>query len=330
MSLADRRTRRRSRHVGVLAVALNVTATRTQGPAIVTGWPANTPMPATSSLNFVAAGRTVAEPRDHRAERRARSTSTASAATTCSSTSWATGRTRRRSPRTGGQPITSTRSPAGDHGSPPRPTERRSARVPVRPPRTAPPVRAVESLRADRLHGERRPGRPGDGRPDEPGDRRGRAGHGPRLRLRRPDIRRARLRRCPPAPTRCSDSPIRAPHPDLAGGVDRRRRRHVRPVDGSRRHRLRARRRATASSRSEKLRATFMHEIAHMVGLDHVGDSGQLMYCARHVELDVPQRRPRGLWRVGAAQGCLAGDEAPADALRRPVGSRSGPASCAT
>ena len=44
---------------GVQAVALNVTATRTQAPGYVTTWPANTPITDTSSLNYVAAGRSV-------------------------------------------------------------------------------------------------------------------------------------------------------------------------------------------------------------------------------------------------------------------------------
>ncbi len=44
---------------GVQSVALNVTATRTQAPGYVTTWPANTPITDTSSLNYVAAGRSV-------------------------------------------------------------------------------------------------------------------------------------------------------------------------------------------------------------------------------------------------------------------------------
>ena len=44
---------------GVQAVALNVTATRTQASGYVTTWPANTPITDTSSLNYVAAGRSV-------------------------------------------------------------------------------------------------------------------------------------------------------------------------------------------------------------------------------------------------------------------------------
>lgn len=44
---------------GVQSVALNVTATRTQAAGFLTTWPANTPRPNTSSLNFTAAGRTV-------------------------------------------------------------------------------------------------------------------------------------------------------------------------------------------------------------------------------------------------------------------------------
>ena len=59
----------------------------------------------------------------------------------------------------------------------------------------------------------------------------------------------------------------------------------------------------------EKLRATFMHEIAHMVGLDHVGDSGQLMYFLATSISTFQNGDREGLWRVGAAQGCLAGDQ---------------------
>ena len=63
----------------------------------------------------------------------------------------------------------------------------------------------------------------------------------------------------------------------------------------------------------EKLRATFMHEIAHMVGLDHVRQQHSADVLLRHVDQHVPNGDLEGLWRVGAAQGCLAGDEAPAD-----------------
>ena len=59
----------------------------------------------------------------------------------------------------------------------------------------------------------------------------------------------------------------------------------------------------------EKLRATFMHEIAHMVGLDHVADSGQLMYFLATSISTFQNGDREGLWRVGAAQGCLAGDQ---------------------
>jgi hypothetical protein len=61
----------------------------------------------------------------------------------------------------------------------------------------------------------------------------------------------------------------------------------------------------------DKLRATFMHEIAHMVGLDHVSDSGQLMYFLATSISTFRNGDLEGLWRVGAAQGCLAGDRAP-------------------
>ncbi len=60
----------------------------------------------------------------------------------------------------------------------------------------------------------------------------------------------------------------------------------------------------------EKLRATFMHEIAHMVGLDHVSDPGQLMYFAVTPNSTYGGGDLRGLWFVGAAQGCLAADTA--------------------
>jgi hypothetical protein len=60
---------------------------------------------------------------------------------------------------------------------------------------------------------------------------------------------------------------------------------------------------------AEKLRATFLHEIAHMVGLDHVGDSNQLMYPSATAAISTYQNGDReGLWRVGAAQGCVGGD----------------------
>ncbi len=59
----------------------------------------------------------------------------------------------------------------------------------------------------------------------------------------------------------------------------------------------------------EKLRATFMHEIAHMVGLDHVADPNQLMYSSVTPNSAYGGGDLRGLWFVGAAQGCLAGDE---------------------
>lgn len=63
----------------------------------------------------------------------------------------------------------------------------------------------------------------------------------------------------------------------------------------------------------DRLRATFMHEIAHMVGLDHVAQSDQLMYFSTTAVSTFRNGDLEGLWRVGAAQGCLAGDEAPAD-----------------
>ena len=59
----------------------------------------------------------------------------------------------------------------------------------------------------------------------------------------------------------------------------------------------------------EKLQATFMHEIAHMVGLDHVLDPAQLMYASVTPTSGFGPGDLLGLWSVGAAQGCLAADE---------------------
>ena len=59
----------------------------------------------------------------------------------------------------------------------------------------------------------------------------------------------------------------------------------------------------------EKLRATFMHEIAHMVGLDHVDDPAQLMYRLATPNSAYGGGDLRGLWFVGAAQGCAAADQ---------------------
>ncbi len=59
----------------------------------------------------------------------------------------------------------------------------------------------------------------------------------------------------------------------------------------------------------EKLRATFMHEIAHMVGLDHVDDPAQLMYRLATPNSTYGGGDLRGLWFVGAAQGCAAADQ---------------------
>lgn len=57
-----------------------------------------------------------------------------------------------------------------------------------------------------------------------------------------------------------------------------------------------------------KLEATFLHEIAHMVGLDHVGDPAQLMYASVTGNSAFGGGDLRGLWYVGAAQGCLLAD----------------------
>ena len=272
-------------------MALNVTATRTQGPGYVTGWPASTPLPATSSLNFVAAGQTVA---NHVI------TALNGGAVSYFSFGgndllvdllgyWTTGAT---PPPPGSQPITiNTAVPPATTAAPPTPpsvgphaflydfqdgTGRYGRWNPC-----APIVYLVNADRADQAMVDQ-------------------------MNLAIAEVEKATgLDFVYGGPTSAgldlevpagADAVIgfsdQTATPLLAGGTIGVGGGTFSPTNGRVGSGF-----ALADVNGivslEKLRATFMHEIAHMVGLDHVSDSGQLMYCVRHVDQHVPQRRPR-------------------------------------
>ncbi len=295
----------------VLAMALNLTATRTQDSGYVTGWPANTPLPATSTLNFMAAGRTVAN--------HAITALNGGAASYFSFGGndllvdllgyWTTGAP---PPAPGPAPITiNTAIPPVTTTAPP-----------------APPSFGPHAFLYDFQDGT---GRYGRWNPCAPivyvvnADRADQA-MVDQMNLAIAEVENATgLDFVYGGPTSAGldfDVPQGADAifgfsdqfatPVLAGGT-------IGVGGGSF---------STTSGRVEsgfaladvdgivsleKLRATFMHEIAHMVGLDHVGDSSQLMYAFATAVNTFRNGDLEGLWRVGAAQGCLAGDEAPAD-----------------
>ncbi len=54
------------------------------------------------------------------------------------------------------------------------------------------------------------------------------------------------------------------------------------------------------------LQGLLLHELGHMIGLDHVGDYGEVMYPVMHpVPNGYGPGDRQGLWALGAAQGCL-------------------------
>ncbi len=59
-------------------------------------------------------------------------------------------------------------------------------------------------------------------------------------------------------------------------------------------------------SAADSLRATFKHEIAHMLGLDHVEDEKQLMFSFSTSNTDYQSGDLAGLYLVGAQQPCFA------------------------
>ncbi len=152
---------------GVQAVALNVTATRTQAPGYVTTWPANTPITDTSSLNYVAAGRSV--PNHVVAPINGGAVSFYSFGGTdllvdvmgywLDATAVA--------PGTGGAVVSvNTITPPSTTIAPAVTGDRRRLRIPL-PERTEVdrrPVRTMEPVCADPVHGQRRRATPADGR----------------------------------------------------------------------------------------------------------------------------------------------------------------------
>jgi hypothetical protein len=77
----------------------------------------------------------------------------------------------------------------------------------------------------------------------------------------------------------------------------------------------------------DRLRATFTHEIGHLVGLDHVVDATQLMNATATSVTDLQAGDREGLWYLGAAQPCFAaGAFTTAQPAGSPVGSDTLPA----
>jgi hypothetical protein len=294
---------------GVQSVALNVTATRTQASGYVTTWPANTPITDTSSLNYVAAGQSV--PNHVVAPINGGAVSFYSFGGTdllvdamgywLDATAVA--------PGTGGAvvtvntitppPVTVPAAPATDgaygflYQSPPksisRPYGRWNPCAPIRymanVDRASQPM--VDEMNAAIAQVELATG----------------------LDLVYVGPTSGGLDFAPPAG---ADAVIgfsdQTASPNLAGGVIGIGGGNYNPGTG----------RVTSGfaladvdgiASPEKLRATFMHEIAHMVGLDHVTDPAQLMYSSVTPNSAYGGGDLRGLWYVGAAQGCVASDQ---------------------
>jgi len=73
------------------------------------------------------------------------------------------------------------------------------------------------------------------------------------------------------------------------------------------------------------LRTTLIHEFGHAMGLDHVGDAGQIMFPSLTSITSLRNGDKQGLWRVGAAQACTPDLSRPAAGdpvlVERPFGS---------
>ncbi len=294
---------------GVQSVALNVTATRTQASGYVTTWPANTPQPDTSSLNYVAAGRSV--PNHVVAPINGGAVSFFSFGGTdllvdvmgywLDATAVA--------PGTGGAVVsvntitppvvTVPASPATDgaygflYQSPPKSIAAPYGRWnPCAPIRYAANVDRANQSMVDQMNAAIAQVEQATG-----------------LDLVYVGPTSDGLDFAPPAG---ADAVIgfsdQTATPSLAGGVIGIGGGNYNPGTG----------RVTTGfaladvdgiASPEKLRATFMHEIGHMVGLDHVADQAQLMYFSVTPNSSYGGGDLRGLWYVGAAQGCVAADQ---------------------
>ncbi len=305
---------------GVAAVALNVTATRSLAPGYVTAWPAGTPVPGTSTLNVVAAGRTV--PNHAITPLNGGAVSLYSFGGTdllVDVAGYWTDSTGPPPPTSGGQPVTAgtvtppatTTPPAAPttngtyaflYQSPPKsiaaPYGRWNACAPIR--YAANVDRATQPM-ADEMSAAIAEVELATG-----------------LDFVYVGPTSAGLDFEPPAG---ADAVIgfsdQSATPHLAGGVIGIGGGNYDPSTGQVVSGF-ALADVDGIVSPTKLRATFMHEIAHMVGLDHVDDPAQLMYASVTANSAFGGGDLRGLWYVGAAQGCVA-DQAVLDAIP-PVG----------
>jgi hypothetical protein len=80
------------------------------------------------------------------------------------------------------------------------------------------------------------------------------------------------------------------------------------------------------------LQGLLLHELGHMMGLDHVQDLGEVMYPVMHaVPNGYGPGDRQGLWHLGAAQGCLqVAGSTPAGPPTAAAGSPAGPPPLAT
>ncbi|MET0908378.1 MAG: matrixin family metalloprotease, partial [Ilumatobacteraceae bacterium] len=271
---------------GVLAVAANVTATQTQAPGYVTAWPANTPIPATSSVNFTTAGRSVAN-----------------------------------------HVIASLNGGAVNFYS------QGGTHLLVDlfgywtgPSTTAPPSTGSHDFLyvGQTSYGRWNPCEPIDYVVDPYG--------ADQAMLDQLDLAIGQVENATgldfvyagtasvgqnPTPPPGADAVLgfsdAARTKDLAGNVIGIGGGSFNPATG----------RVTSGfaiadvqgvESAAKLQATFLHEIAHMVGLAHVSDPSQLMYFSATSVSTYQDGDLEGLWRVGSSQGCLAADAPLADA----------------
>ncbi len=314
---------------GVQTVALNVTATRTLAPGYVTTWPANTPMPDTSSLNFVAAGRTV--PNHVIAPIKAGAVSFYSDGGTDLLVDvtgyWldASGAI----PGTGGTVVTvntvvapsTTAPPVGPPAAGPCPA-------------SGPPVPCYGFLYQGAPKSIASPY--GRWNPCAPIRFLANVDRADQSMVDQMNAAIAQVEQATGldfvyiGPTSGgldlavpvgADAVIgfsdQTATPNLAGGVIGIGGGNYNPSTG----------RVTSGfafadvdgiQSTAKLQATFMHEIAHMVGLDHVADPAQLMYASVTANSTYAPGDLRGLWYLGASQGCLAADQPPTPAPAAP------------
>ncbi|MPY94093.1 MAG: matrixin family metalloprotease [Acidimicrobiia bacterium] len=78
-------------------------------------------------------------------------------------------------------------------------------------------------------------------------------------------------------------------------------------------------------ARDTHQRDLFLHEIGHMLGLGHVAFESQVMYPYVRAHADYQYGDRNGLWRLGAAHGCVAAGGALAAGVAADPGPGPGP-----